>query len=181
MKVASFKRTKKCRPIAFNVPNHYSTCSKLLLGGDVKNENSSSVLSHQFKSGHFKCKTQIRQNNWVGTPRKGPNPHPYYKVSVPVDKNFNFWIPSKTISCDHSFESSCCTDFKYVIHYLIYTPWKLLQHFKCWMKNNSCKEKLAIAFRLQARLSLKLLNSSENGCCFNTLDESFKRNWAAQF
>ena len=32
-------------------------------------------LGHQFKSGHFQCKTQIRQNNWVGALRKGPNPH----------------------------------------------------------------------------------------------------------
>ena len=114
-------------------------------------------------------------------PARVPAPTPIYKVSVPIDKNFDFWIPSQTIPCDHSFESSCCTDFKNVIHYLIYTPWKLSQHFECWVKNDSRKEKLAIAFRLQARLSLKLLNSSENGCCFNTLDESFKRNWAAQF
>ena len=33
-------------------------------------------LGHQFKSGHFQCKTQIRQYNCVGAPRKGPKPHP---------------------------------------------------------------------------------------------------------
>ena len=70
--------------------------------------------------------------------------------------------------------------WKLMLHWL-YTPWKLLQHFKCQVKNNSRKENYTIAFRLQTRLSLKLLNSSENGICFNTLDESFKRNWAAQF
>ena len=33
-------------------------------------------LGHQFKNGHFQCKTQIKPNNWVGTPHKGPNSHP---------------------------------------------------------------------------------------------------------
>ena len=48
-------------------------------------------LGHQFKSGHFKCKTQIWQNNWVDTPRKVPNPHtPYIVVSVPVDQKVDF-------------------------------------------------------------------------------------------
>ena len=46
---------------------------------------------HQFKSGHFQWEIQIRQNNWVGAPRKGPNPqHPYIGVSVPLDKNIDF-------------------------------------------------------------------------------------------
>ena len=49
---------------------------------EVKNENSSNVLGHQFKSGHFQCKTQIRQNNWVGTPCKGPSPHPHIEGEV---------------------------------------------------------------------------------------------------
>ena len=45
-------------------------------------------LAHQFKSGHFQCKTQIKQNNWVGAPLKGPNPHPpCIGVGVPVDQN----------------------------------------------------------------------------------------------
>ena len=47
------------------------------LRNDVKNENSINVLGHQFKSGNFQCKTQIRQNNWVGTPRKGHKPQPH--------------------------------------------------------------------------------------------------------
>ena len=48
-------------------------------------------LGHQFKSGFFQCKTQTKQNNWVGAPRKGPNPTPQYiRVSVPVDQNFDF-------------------------------------------------------------------------------------------
>ena len=48
-------------------------------------------LGHQLKSGHFQCKTQIRQNNWVDAPRKGPNPHsPYIVISVPVDQKINF-------------------------------------------------------------------------------------------
>ena len=48
-------------------------------------------LGHQFKRGHFKCKTQIWQNNWVDTPRKVPNPHtPYIVVSVPVDQKVDF-------------------------------------------------------------------------------------------
>ena len=121
-------------------------------------------LDHQFKSGHFQCKTQIRQINWVGAPHKGPNPHsPYIVVSVSVDQKLDFWILSETISRDHTFESLCCTDFKNVTLYLIYTPWKLLHYFKCWAKNNSPKGNLAIAFHLQTRHSLKLLNSSGNG------------------
>ena len=48
-------------------------------------------LGRQLKSGHFQCKTQIRQNNWVDAPRKGPNPHsPYIVISVPVDQKINF-------------------------------------------------------------------------------------------
>ena len=38
-----------------------------------------------------------------------------------------------------------------------------------------------LSHSISARLSLKLLNSSENGFCFNSLDKSFKRNWTAQF
>ena len=93
-------------------------------------------LGHQFKSGHFQCKTQIKQNNCVSAPCKGPNPHsPYIVASVPRGQKIDFWFLSQTISCDHSLESLCCTDFKN--YYLIYAPWKLLQHFKCWAKKDS--------------------------------------------
>ena len=43
--------------------------------------------------------------------------------------------------------------------YLIYTPFKLCQHFKYWAKNTSPKENYALGFGLQTRLSLKLFNS----------------------
>ena len=136
--------------------------------GDVKNENSSNVFGHQLKSGHFQCKTQIRQNNWVGTPCKGPNPYPIYRGKCARGQKFRFLISTSNYIMWpliwklmlHWFLKK--TDFKNSL-LNIYTPWKLLHHFICWGKNNSCKENEVIAFRLQTGLSLKLLNSSENG------------------
>ena len=113
-------------------------------------------------------------------PIKVPTPHsPYIVVSVSMDQKLNFWILSETISRDHTFESLCCTNFKNVTLYLIYTPWKLLHYFKCWAKNNSPKGNLAIAFHLQTRHSLKLLNSSENGK--KTLFDSKRHYFAISF
>ena len=108
------------------------TLTKIALldqGGDVKNENSSNVLGHQFKSGHFQCKTQIRQNNWVGTPCKGHNPQPHIlrevcswtKISI-----FEFRLKPYHVT----------THLKAYVALIS----KMLQHFKCWVKNNSCKE-----------------------------------------
>ena len=67
--------------IAFDIPEHINVQGML-------GEN---FLGHKFKSGHLQCKTQTRQNNWVGTPHKGPNSHPpFIGVSVPVDQNIDF-------------------------------------------------------------------------------------------
>ena len=40
------------------------------------------MLGHQFKSGNLQCKTQIRQNNWVGTPCKGPHVCSWTKILI---------------------------------------------------------------------------------------------------
>ena len=108
--------------------HHYTNIHKTLLIGkggggvggvrkeDVKNKNSSNVLGHQFNFSNVKYKSD-RMTGFAHLERVPTSRYPdtYLGVSVPVHKNFDYWISSQIISCDHSFESLCCTDFNYSI------------------------------------------------------------------
>ena len=97
----------------------------------VKNENSSNVLGHQCKTGHFQCKAQIRQHNWVSTPCKGPNPHPIYRGRCARGQKFWFL--------------NCASN-----HIMWPLIWKLMLHWfqKCYSLHNIYTMKIVTFYML---------------------------------